>query len=103
MANVTTYTVSLRGTGSGIEPGVLAVATLFDGATVVGSVKCWDSRSTIPNDSSATLTMNVPVTMLPVMLDILRHEGPLQIAFNVNLGKVLLFTATREPVGEAES
>ena len=47
--------------------------------------------------------MNVPVTMLAVILDVLRHEGPLQIAFNVNLGKVLLFTATKEPVGEAET
>ena len=99
MANFTTYTVSLRGTGSGIEPGVRAVATLFDGVTAVGSVKCWDAGATIPSDSSATLTMNVPVTMLPVILDILRHESPLQIAFNVNFGKVLLSTATQEAVG----
>jgi len=49
------------------------------------------------------LTMNVPVTMLPVVLDVLRHEGPLQVDFNTALGKALLYTATTEPVGEDET
>jgi len=47
--------------------------------------------------------MNVPVTMLPVVLDVLRHEGPLQVDFNTALGKALLYTATTEPVGEDET
>src|SRR5262245_302921 len=103
-ANFTSYTVQLRGTGSGIEPAIRAVATLFDGTTVVGFVRCWDAQTTIPSDSPATpLTMNVPVKMLPVILDVLRHEGPLQIAFNPNLGRVLLYTASTEPVGEDET
>src|SRR5262245_29564202 len=99
--NFSTYTVGIRGTGLGTESGVRAVVTLFDGAVVVGSVKCWDAGTPIPNDSSATpLTMNIPVAMLPVILDILRHEGPLQVAFNAVLGKVLLYTASFEPTGE---
>jgi hypothetical protein len=103
-ANFTSYTVALRGTGSGIQPGIRATAALFNGTTVVGLVHCWDAGTTIPNDSSATpLTMNVPVTMLPVVLDVLRHEGPLQVDFNTALGKVLLYTATTEPVGEDET
>jgi hypothetical protein len=104
MANFTSYTVGIRGTGSGVESGIRTVVTLFDGTTVVGSVRCWDAGTAVPSDSSATpLTMNVPVAMLPVILDVLRHEGPLQVAFNPALGKVLLFTATAEPVGEDET
>jgi len=104
MANFTSYTAGIRGTGIGIESGIRAVVTLRDGTTIVGSVRCWDAGTTIPNDSSATpLTMNVPVAMLPAILDVLRHEGPLQVAFNPTLGKVLLSTATAEPVGEDET
>ena len=104
MPNFTTYSVSIRGTGIGIQPGNRATITLWDGSTVVGSISCWDPGVTIPNDSAAKpLAMNVPITMLPAMVDLLRHEGPLQIAFNPNLGKVLLYTATAEPVGEDET
>jgi hypothetical protein len=102
--NFTSYSVGIRGTGSGVEPGIRAVVTLFNDMTVVGSVMCWDAGTAVPSDSSATpLKMNVPVAMLPVILDVLRHEGPLQIMFNKALGKVLLFTATGEPVGEDET
>jgi hypothetical protein len=104
MPNVTSYSIGMRGTGVGIEPGIRAAVTLRDGATVVGSVKCWDAGSAIPNDSSATpLTMNVPVAMLSAIVDVLRHENPLQVAFNSSLGKVILYTATSEPVGEGET
>ena len=103
MAHFTSYAVNLWGTG-GIQPGIRARATLFDGATTVGKVQCWDVGTTIPNDSSATpLTMNVPVTMFLVVLDVLRHEGPLHVSFNTALGKVVLFTGTTEPVGEDET
>jgi len=39
-ANFTSYTVALRGTGSGIQPGIRATAALFNGTTVVGLVHC---------------------------------------------------------------
>jgi len=104
MPNFTSYSVGIRGTGTGIESGIRAVVTLRDGTTVVGSVRIWDAGASIPNDSSATpLTMNVPVAILPSILDVLRHEGPLQIAFNATLAKVILYTATSEPVGEDET
>src|SRR5262245_52458317 len=104
MANFTTYTMSIRGTGSGIQPGVRAVASLFDGATNVGSIYGWDAGVAIPNDSSAApLTMNVPITLFPMILDVLRHEGPLQITHSPNLGRVVLAIVTQEPVGEDET
>jgi hypothetical protein len=104
VANFSSYTVQVRGTGSGIEDGVRAVVTLFDGTTVVGSVRYWDAGFKIPSDTSVSpVTMNVPIAMLPAITDILRHEGPLQIDFNSTLGRLLLHTATLEPVGEDET
>ena len=104
MANFSSYTVQVRGTGSGIDHGVQAAVTLFNGATVVGSVRFWDVGLKIPNDTSVSpVVMNVPIAMLPAIMDILRHEGPLQIDFNSTLGRLLLHTATLEPVGEDET
>jgi hypothetical protein len=99
MPNFNSYGVSIRGTGAGIEPSVRAAVTLQQDSTHIGSIRFWDAGPTIPADSSVSpLIMNLPIALLPAAMGI-----PLQINWNATFARLILHTATAEPVGEDET
>lgn len=99
MAVVDEYTVWFYGIKAG---GTRAQIVLLSGSTTLGYVRFYDEGKKIPPDSESKkgiFKMNLPLSMLGPVIDVLRHEEPVAGAFSA--GKACL-TTSAEPVGEGE-
>jgi len=100
MSKITHYKIMVYGSSEGYQ-GNRAQITLYDDSQVVGFVRFHDRGMDFPDDekSGEKIAMHLPSTMLPNMVDILRHERPLEI--NFRMGRAF-FTSAEESVGEGE-
>jgi hypothetical protein len=103
MPSFDSYIVEIRGNGPGVF-GPRAHVKLRAGATQVGLIVFWDSISSTTVDSveSGMTKINLPISILSGVLDVLRHEGPLKIEMSGS-ARAVLSTSTAEPVGEDET
>ena len=101
MAAVASYHVLFYGSPTGYQTN-RAQITLYDGASKpVAYVRFNDSGMTFENDedSSGTIKMHLPSEMFRNVLDVLRHEKPINVYFAA--GRGFLGTSI-EPAGEEE-
>ena len=100
MANITQYHVLFYGSPDGYQ-GNRAQITLYEGTAVRGYVRFYDAGMPFPADSQAgaLITMHLPSAQFENVIDVLRHEKPINYYFAA--GRAFLGTST-EPVGEAE-
>jgi hypothetical protein len=102
MANITQYHVLFYGSPDGYQ-GNRAQITLYEGAAVRGYVRFHDAGMPFPADSQsgALITMHLPSAQFENVIDVLRHEKPINYYFAQN--RAFLGTGSTEPVGEAEA
>jgi hypothetical protein len=103
MPSFDSYIVEIRGNGPGVS-GPRAHVRLRADTSEVGMILFWDSLSPTKVDSEASgvITINLPISVLAGVLDVLRQEKPLNIAMSGS-GRGVLSTARAEPVGEEET
>lgn len=100
MADVSKYHVLFYGSTDGYQNN-RAQITLYDGSKVLGYVRFHDAGMPFPNDSQSggLITMHLPSHMFEIVLNVLRHESPINYYFASS--HAFLGTST-EPVGEGE-
>ena len=100
MANITRYKILIYGSSEGYQ-GNRAQIALYDGSTVIGFIRFHDRGMPFPDDEKTKekIIMHLPSTMFGNMVDLLRHERPLELNFRMNRA---FFGTSDEPVGEGE-
>lgn len=100
MANVTRYKILIYGSSEGYQGNRIQIA-LYQDSKVVGFVRFHDRGMPFPDDEKQAdkIVMHLPSTMFGSVVDILRHERPLEL--NFRMGRAFLGTSD-EPVGEGE-
>jgi hypothetical protein len=103
MGNVTQYVIMFNGSTDGYL-GMRAQIQLKDGTTSLGYVRFYDPNKTIPADSisGTAIIMNLPSSMLQIVIDVLRNEQPINFYLAAGSGSASINTSI-EPVGEGES
>lgn len=100
MAEVTKYHVLVYGGPDGYQTNRAQIALYGTAGTVIAYLRFNDPGMAFEADSNAggTILMHLPSTMFASVIDLLRHEKPIQVYFAQNRG--FFGTASTEPVGE---
>jgi hypothetical protein len=100
MANITRYKILIYGSPEGYQ-GNRAQIALYQDSQVVGFIRFHDQGTPLPDDerSQGKVVMHLPAAMFESVVDVLRHEKPLDLNFRME--RAMLGTSD-EPVGEGE-
>lgn len=103
MTEITHYAIRYHGGPKGSGRNVRAHIHLFDARNhLVGSVDFYDEGHPLLSDhKDRIIHMALPSTHLRGVVDMLRHEKPIYLAWQETLQNAYLGTS-QEPVGEAE-
>ncbi len=103
MAEVTKYHVLVYGGPDGYQTNRSQIALYGANGATIAYVRFNDPGMAFESDanSGGVITMHLPSTMFPSVIDLLRIEKPVQIYFAQNRG--FLGTGATEAVGEGEA
>ena len=102
--SIHTYAVRFHGGPAGSGQGIRAQIHLFGADRhMLGYVDFYDSGANLPEDilQDNIITLSLYITELPAVVDILRNEEPVYIAWQENLRNAYIGTS-QERVGEGE-
>lgn len=99
------YQYELRSAEVGRRPGAAAMVYLYGKTNdLIGAIAFFDTpdaaRAPVEQDNGI-VTASMPATMLPYVIDMLRHEKPVTFCWSEQTSSLRL-TTDDEPVGEEE-
>ncbi|MBN1695625.1 hypothetical protein JW879_09575 [candidate division WOR-3 bacterium] len=109
MAKVESYQVRVWGGPEGHSAQGRARIQLIDGNFAIGWIYFYDEGVSIPNDSKQMnqqyqkeqIHMHLPSSLLESVIDLLRNESPISLAYSTSANRGWLTTGSEE-VGEGE-
>jgi hypothetical protein len=103
MPEIKNYAIRIHGGPTGEGHAIRAQVHLFDAHNhLMGAIDFFDAGHALPVDQRTDLIrMALHIEQLPAVVDMLRHESPVFLAWQERLKNAYLGTS-QEPVGEGE-